>query len=137
MKRQSNDGPCAYFGGTITICKNNTHGDIRICNNHANDCENATINISKTNNNDNAVCHNDQMNGTISIYDSHIDNYAMNGSITICILEFNGTITMCNNQCDDATIEGILLPANDNIDCYPVTIEGAICTPSIVARIVK
>ncbi|CAF5226970.1 unnamed protein product, partial [Rotaria magnacalcarata] len=32
-------------------------------------------------------------------------------------------------------IEGIMLPANDNIDCHPVTIEGAICTSSIVAPI--
>ncbi|CAF2074643.1 unnamed protein product [Rotaria magnacalcarata] len=105
--------------------------------NHANDCENATINIFNTNNNDNAACHNDQMNGTISIYDSNIYNYTMNGSITICTLEFNGTITMCKNQCDDAMIEGIMLPANDNIDCHPVTIEGAICTSSIVAPITK
>jgi len=129
QKHQINTPPCTYSIGFLIICPNHTYGNISFCSGYTDDCNTVAVDmhIKKSNNNDN--CHTDNYNGKLRINDtaSGIYNYNINASVTICIDEFNGTATMCDKNCSDASFDGNFAPINGNTICHPIGVEGVLC----------
>ncbi len=126
-KYQTNNLSCSSSVSDLTICQNNVYGNISFCE----DCETVTfdmhMNISKTND----VCHMNHYRGNIIFNDSiDIYNYTIIGYVFFCNDTFNGTASVCDDDCDNCSFEGEFVVLSDNSTCHQIGADGIFCDQS-------
>lgn len=128
-QHQTNNLSCAWSFSYLTICQNNVYGNVSACEGYTNDCNTVTIDMHINISANNDVCHMNHYRGNITVNDpiSGISNYTISGHVFFCNGTFNGTASMCNDDCEDDSFHGDFVVLTGNSTCLQIGAEGIFC----------
>jgi hypothetical protein len=129
QKYQTTTLSCVMSLSYLTICQNSVYGNVTLCDGYANDCGTMTIDMHMNTSNNNDVCYKNHYRGNIILNSTvnKIFNYTIIGHVFFCNGTFNGTASMCNDDCDDTYFEGDFIVFADNNTCHQIGTQGILC----------
>lgn len=129
QKLQRNKLSCEEAYSYFTICPHNLYGNITFIEPYINDCDSMTVDmhmnipdITKT-----GYFHHYRGNIITSCAINDLFNYIIIGHVYFGDNQFNGTASMCNDDCVDLYFEGQCKLHAGNDTCHNIVTYGNIC----------
>ncbi len=128
-KDEINKLSCDMSYSFLTICPNSVYGNITFTEPYTNDCDTMIIDMhmNLSGITDNLFFHHYRGNIITKCAANDISNYTIIGHVYFGDNQFNGTASMCNDDCLDLYFEGKYELHAGNGTCHHVFIGGLLC----------
>ncbi len=129
LKNQTNKLSCTRAFSYLTICPHNVCGNITFMEPYINDCDTMIIDMymNITDRTKTRSFHHYRGNITTSCQIDDLFNYFIIGHVYYGDGHFNGTASMCDDDCDDFYFEGKYKLHAGNDTCRNIFADGLLC----------
>jgi hypothetical protein len=128
-KDQTNKLSCEMSYSFLTICSNSIYGNITFAEPYTNDCDTMIIDMhmNLSDITDTRYFHHYRGNIITKCAANDISNYTIIGHAYFDDHHFNGTASMCNDDCLDLYFEGDYKLHAGNGTCHRIFTQGLLC----------
>jgi hypothetical protein len=129
LKNQTNKLSCDRAYSYLTVCPNTVYGNLSFIEPYINDCDTVIIDVrmNLSNLTNTHYFHHYRGNIITNCAPNDIYNYTVIGHAYFDDKHFNGTASMCNDDCTDIFFKGKYQLHGGNGTCYRVFTLGPVC----------
>ncbi|UJR07334.1 hypothetical protein I4U23_011621 [Adineta vaga] len=129
VRNQTSKLSCDRAYSYLTVCPNRVYGNLSFIEPYTNDCDTTIIDMhmNLSNLTDTLYFHHYRGNIITQCAPNDISNYTIIGHAYFTDNHFNGTASMCNDDCVDIFFKGKYELHGGNGTCYRVFTLGPVC----------